>query len=370
MIGLNEILHKQLQKKSDSKIDEDYSVRDYKDVRILVVEDSEINQEVLKGILHLFGITPTYANTGLECLEHINNTKFDLIFMDILLPEMNGLETTFKIRNSNKDYSEIPIVAMTSSNEKEEIEKCYQVGMNDFLSKPIDIEMISKILCKYLSSFKLENSIKRMNSIHTIFNEKTNIPGVNVFEGIVRFGGKHETYYRSILSFAADLNLKNISYEEFISPENFTENAKFLHTIKGVSGNLSIEEIFRNTLAIERNFLNGTLEKTSFYEWIEICTQVKNTILVFCSKIQDNKNSRIGSLHELNIYLVDLHKALENYSVTACDEILDDIRSVTWGDEPNEFLEYLYKAIDDYEFDLAINLLRERELYFKVPFEC
>jgi CheY-like chemotaxis protein len=342
----------------------------YKGVRILVVEDSEINQEIINGILTMFGISPTFAYTGLECLELLNKSKFDLVFMDILLPGINGLETTNEIRSCQKDYKDIPIVAMTSKNEEEEVEQCYAAGMNDFLGKPFNIEMIATILYKHLTAFTQENLIGRMSNINTILNDKIHIPGVNVSEGIVRFGGKIETYYRSILSFVTDLNLENLSFEEFISRENFTENAKIIHTIKGVSGNLSIEEIFRNTVVLERNFLNGTLEKTTFEEWIESCTEVKRAILTFSSKVKENKDSRIGSIIELNMYLEDLHQALVKYSVTACDEILDVLRSASWGDEQNEFLEYLYKVIEDYEFELAINLLREREQYFKVPFEC
>lgn len=370
MFDSNAFVHNQIPLKNDRLVKRDYRINSYKNARVLVVEDNILNQEVLEGILTIFGITPIFANTGVECIELLNERKFDLIFMDIVMPEMDGFETTSKIRNSQKEYSDIPIVAITGKNENDEVKRCFKVGMNDFLNKPIQIELVSNILRDYLYSFIIEDS--KSGDCTSVNELSTHIPGVNITEGIIQFGGKSDTYYRSILSFASDLNLEFLNYDDFVCSENFKENAKFLHTVKGVSGNLSIEEIFRSTILLERNFLNGILDRNCFQEWVETCTQVKQAILAFCSKnLENNKNNkRDGSPKELNAYLIVLHEALVRYSVSACDEILEVLRGTSWGDVQDEFLEYLYKAIEDYEFDLAINLLKEREQHFFVPIEC
>ncbi len=122
----------------------------FPDAKVLVCEDNEINQIVAVEILALFGINPTIANNGIECLELLEKQEFDLILMDIIMPVMDGSEATKLIRASDKAYKEIPIVSMTANLVKEELDKYMAYGMNGYIGKPIDIEILGKELDKWL----------------------------------------------------------------------------------------------------------------------------------------------------------------------------------------------------------------------------
>ncbi|MFT6733453.1 MAG: signal transduction histidine kinase/CheY-like chemotaxis protein [Polaribacter sp.] len=119
---------------------------------VLVAEDNKINQMVIKGILKKIGINTIISNNGKEALEHLKSNHFDIVFMDLQMPEMDGIEATRLIRSGkagelNKD---VIIVAATANAMKGDIEKCLSAGMNDYLSKPILFEEMDRVVRKWL----------------------------------------------------------------------------------------------------------------------------------------------------------------------------------------------------------------------------
>ncbi len=115
---------------------------------ILVVDDNRINQLVASGHLKKLGYQPDIASDGKEAVELVSNNKYDLVFMDCHMPTMDGFEATKQI--ISRHGSDRPkIIALTASAMKEDIEKCYSYGMDDFLSKPLKIEQLKSILLKY-----------------------------------------------------------------------------------------------------------------------------------------------------------------------------------------------------------------------------
>lgn len=124
-----------------------------KTARILLVEDNAINQQVTKGILNKLGYAATDAVfNGFEALRALESHAYDLIFMDLSMPDLDGLETTRKIRSKEPDcsYRDIPIIALTAHAIKGDREKCLAAGMDDYLTKPVSPLSIYRVLEKWL----------------------------------------------------------------------------------------------------------------------------------------------------------------------------------------------------------------------------
>ena len=118
-----------------------------------MVEDNRVNQLVMKSILKKYeGITFDFANDGLEALKVMEQQKFDLILMDLQMPEMDGYEATEEIRkgNSGLNSREIPIIAVTADTTEKARNKVIAVGMDDYISKPIDAEKLKNSILKAL----------------------------------------------------------------------------------------------------------------------------------------------------------------------------------------------------------------------------
>ncbi|MDK2830486.1 MAG: hypothetical protein PWQ75_238 [Methanolobus sp.] len=122
--------------------------------RILLVEDNVINQHVAQSMLRKLGITADVANNGLEAIEALETIPYDLVFMDIQMPEMDGLEASKHIRNKHSSVinHDVPIIAMTAHAMKGDDEKCIEAGMNDYMSKPINLELLAAKIDKWLDN--------------------------------------------------------------------------------------------------------------------------------------------------------------------------------------------------------------------------
>jgi CheY-like chemotaxis protein len=124
----------------------DYS--DLEGLNILIAEDNDVNWEIISSMLAMFGITSERAENGRVCVETLQQAaegSYTLIFMDIQMPEMNGLEATRRIRALEDPWaSSIPIIAMTADAFSENIAECMNAGMNGHIAKPIDIKLVIK----------------------------------------------------------------------------------------------------------------------------------------------------------------------------------------------------------------------------------
>ena len=119
-------------------------------LKVLLVEDNIVNQKVAKVLLEKQGCIVYIANNGVEALEKAGQLPTDLIFMDMLMPEMNGLEATVELRKSrSKKLQEIPIIALTANATLEAKNACVEAGMNDFLSKPFRPHELAGVLEKW-----------------------------------------------------------------------------------------------------------------------------------------------------------------------------------------------------------------------------
>lgn len=123
-------------------------------VKILVVEDEALNQLLIVEMLRTFGYVPKVAVNAKEALALYDKTDYKIIFMDIGLPDMSGLEVCKKIRQ-NEGEKKVPIVAVTAYGEQVK-EQCVMAGMDEFITKPIDMVKLGMILNKYLSA---QNSV-------------------------------------------------------------------------------------------------------------------------------------------------------------------------------------------------------------------
>ena len=119
----------------------------FDDIRVLVTEDNEINWEIISALLEKHGVMSDRAQNGKEALDLLSDTanenKWDLVFMDIQMPVMNGLDATRAIRSIKREYTEtIPIIAMTADAFSENVMECIDAGMNGHIAKPIDINLV------------------------------------------------------------------------------------------------------------------------------------------------------------------------------------------------------------------------------------
>ncbi len=218
----------------------------HSNISCLIAEDNPVNQHLMEAMLAQKGVKTKIVNNGQEAVDEIKSgIIYDIVFMDINMPVMNGIEATHKIINYEEEngLNHTPIVALTANAVSGDKEKFLEEGMDDYIPKPFEEYMLDRVLKKYI-----EMKVKRKATIANFGNENfeysieeaANALGLklSVFKTILK------TF---IISIDKDLELLRIKIEE----NNKEEIRQVAHKIKGASGNLKINNIYEITKEIE-----------------------------------------------------------------------------------------------------------------------
>lgn len=155
-----------LKKGSVSSVKPDFALEETVDLnnkRILLVEDNELNRLVAQNTFKHYDLTVTEALNGLDAVEKLKTNKFDVILMDIQMPEMNGIDATRVIRDELK--LDTPIIALTANAFKNDIDNYKRAGMNDYVTKPFDESILIKVISKYINGIPEPHLINPDNSV-------------------------------------------------------------------------------------------------------------------------------------------------------------------------------------------------------------
>jgi len=206
-------------------------------LKTLVVEDNEINQEVARGILEMFGCTVTVSGSGAEALEFLEQQSFDAVFLDCQMPEMDGFEVIRRIRAVEK-MKTLPVIAMTAYSMPGDREKCLVAGMNDYLSKPINPDLLLQILRNIKTHATNINDPVQPIEISQSTDSDSEEP---VFDAarIRRIFSRKPAALEKIVE-VSHQNFQKIllAFEKHLAEKDFSGCKKSAHTMKGSTANL------------------------------------------------------------------------------------------------------------------------------------
>jgi len=207
-------------------------------LRVLVVEDNEINQEVAHGILEMMGCQVTLAGSGAVALEHLEQGRFDVVLLDCQMPEMDGFEVVRLIRE-NPELKDLPVIAMTAHSMPGDREKCINSGMNDYISKPVEARQLLAILSRFASPGVAVDSEEAADNLSASKNDDSVLDVVLDSERIRRiFERKPQQLSRLVKAAYTNYTGLDRQIQEQIKKSEFDAAAQNAHTIKGSLGNL------------------------------------------------------------------------------------------------------------------------------------
>jgi len=232
----------------------------FSDLRVLLVEDNAINQKVVKEILRLGGIDPQVAENGAKAVAAVRNQDFDLVLMDIQMPEMDGREATTVIRKE-LGLADLPIIALTAHTMAGDKEKCLAVGMNDYISKPIDPELLFQAIGN-----AVEGGGYGKVSLSTGDDDQTdpdfhlyNLPGLDFHEGLARVGGSQDLYLDILNEYCEYYQDVISEFDTLLDQADAAVARKKAHSLKGAAGNISAVALKLAAESLETACLEGDL---------------------------------------------------------------------------------------------------------------
>ncbi len=219
--------------------------------QVLVAEDNSANQQVAIGMLERLGCSVIVVANGIEAINQLERSRFDLVFMDCNMPEMDGYEATSKIRAGNHANANIPIIAMTANVQEGDRQKCLLAGMNDYLSKPLKLDKLRVKIEKWLPTLPAE------------LNEQT-VDGISVLDVVEPSTGSIDkaridelrdsvagAFDKMVEAYIEDLPGLLNSLEEAVNSKDAKLVQHYAHSIKGSSKNFGAVELANVAKEIE-----------------------------------------------------------------------------------------------------------------------
>ncbi len=375
-------------KKQDHSISQTIETKDttidpgrLKGLRVLLAEDNTINQLVAEKMLEYAGVLVTIASTGLRAVELLETKEFDLVLMDIQMPEMDGYCATDIIRNKLK-LKEIPVIAMTAHAMTGDREKCIHAGMNDYISKPIDSSLLYSKLIKYKGNKHHLIHQKRINldpgqaekapSIHPSHTLPDALPGIDVKSGLSRFMGDTQLYVQLLADFINDHKNSMEKINTMVKEKKMAEVLGYLHSIKGIAGNLSLSSIYESTTGLEVSIeKNSTAARVLLNHYKKTFIEASNTVaklndlFINSQPIPPKKDKQEFGQKDILRNILILHEKIIENDLEAIDRFGIVKEMIQKKINPNDILS-LDKAINNFDFDEAEVVLFKIARFFNI----
>ena len=328
------------------------------ETKILVVDDNLINLNVISGLLRLCGITADIVTSGREAIEEVSRDRFDLIFMDHMMPEMDGVETLQIIREMG---IKTPVVVLTANAVIGARDMLLSAGMNDFLSKPIVKEELNEILVKWLSCTKYSgHEAEKTEEVNTELLEKLDsIEGLAVDVGLKRVSGQADVYESTLKLFAKEIEKSISKLDDYIltgDVQNFTIEA---HSIKSSLANIGAMELSAKAYELETA---SSQKDTDFYtSHLKSFTAALHDLGVKLSQVFSVSHQNTDILHipaDLSLILIRMREYLKEIKYEEINSELKNLETFFLSGTLKEEIEEIENAIIMMDYDAATDRIQ------------
>ena len=218
-----------------------------KGVRVLLVEDNPINQEVTRSVLAQAGIVVTVVNDGREAVDIVGRESFDLVLMDCQMPVMDGYEATRLLRRQEQ-LRRMPIIAMTASAMAGDRDKALAAGMNDHVRKPLDIDEMFDTIARWTRPAATAGADAAPAAAASDLDA---VPGIDAAAWRKRRIGDDVMYRRLLDRFLQEQQGFATAFREALAAGDSTAAVRLAHTLKSLSSMLGVHGVERAAQALE-----------------------------------------------------------------------------------------------------------------------
>jgi CheY-like chemotaxis protein len=356
----------------------------FPNARMLVVDDIYTNLKVAEGLLAPYHCIVDTCLSGQEAIEMVKHFKYDIIFMDHMMPDMDGIETTVMIREWEKEIlladeehlkenkKQLPIIALTANAVSGVREMLIKKGFSDFIAKPIDLSKLDEVINRWVSKEKRNNS--KIKSSHSAGSEKIDhhsikIDGIEIYKGMKMTGGTKDRFFSVLSLFCKDAQKRLDILRQPIKEETDVKTFEInIHAIKSAAAAIGAEELFSEAFRLENacrvgdkeyilnnrdlfaDQLSKLIEGINFALGSEKEENVKTSVQDF-----DNLDSKMQVIS----LLIELEKALISQKAEDIDNLLTEINKQQMDDKTKEAMEVITDDVLMTEFGKAIKTVNE-----------
>jgi signal transduction histidine kinase/HPt (histidine-containing phosphotransfer) domain-containing protein len=348
--------------------------------KVLVVDDMDMNLYVAKGMLSPYGLQIDTAASGFEAIEKIKRNKYDLVFMDHMMPKMDGMEATQEIRKWEEqefqkengagakipEENRLPIVALTANAVAGMKEMFLANGFNGFISKPIVMTELDEILKEWLSPEKVSQRVEPQtadtgNTYDSFIDYMKNVDEINMEIGLRRFSGMKDVFYSTL-----ELLYKKILPEcdkmaSFLSSKDLKSFMISIHAMKSSLATVGAMRLSETALDLETFSKDQDLDYCvrQFPDFNEKLTALHAKLSVIFSGGGTSPKKEPGDKGRLREDVKKAIQAADSFDNDAGIEITKNLLSFDFGEEINALLENALGAFENFEYEGALGILKK-----------
>ena len=330
--------------------------------KILIVDDNAINLRIIQGLLRHYQIDADTAGSGLEAIEKVQEKDYDLIFMDHMMPEMDGVETTTRIREMDSVAAQNVAVIAVSANALRGIrDKFIEQGFQDYLSKPIEVPVLERMLKSYLP----ENKVVEGVEVKTDSNPEVDfeIPGIDIYTGMAKCGNDVDEYLQ-ILLIVYEFGEEKCKTLERYALEGAYENYTIdVHALKSVAANIGAHKLLTMAKIHEMAGKNGNYEfilsnyQVLVENYRQIIEDIRPVLLdkgILEESDTDDKAVKTEITQEGFAMAVDcIKEAIEEFDGDTAAEVLNTLMQYKFGPEVLDVITETRTHVNNFSFDRA-----------------
>jgi polar amino acid transport system substrate-binding protein len=341
--------------------------RSLQGAKILLVEDNELNQELAIELLKESGIDVDLAENGAIAVERVASNIYDGILMDLQMPIMDGFSATKVIRNT---HPQLPIIAMTANAMVSDKEKVLAAGMNDHITKPINVNNMFATIARWVTPSHSEKAVdseqvkQAQNGEHTSSEKAVELViadfiSIDKEAGLMVANGNKSLYVKLLGRFITGQEDFVERFKASMAKEDQEESTRFAHTLKGSAGNIGAKLLQQSADNLEsacvQNYNFKALEPLLTHTEAEL-NKVVVELIAYLVKFE-TRNDNKGTVdfvftEQIKIQLAELLTLVEDFETEAL-ELAQDIIDQLKGSKDEVIFQRIYQKIEGYEFSEA-----------------
>jgi len=328
---------------------------------VLLVDDVRTNIVVAQGLLSFYEMTVDACLSGYEAIDAVSRRSYDLVFMDHMMPEMDGVEATKRIRELPAGKN-LPIIALTANAVSGMREMFLQNGFDDFLSKPIDTAKLNAVLERWLPKDKqVEAALSDDGGDSSAPDGGGSVPapfvirGVDTDIGMSRAGGSPENYIQTLSIFRGDVSAKAEEMRKALKSGDLPSLAMYAHALKSAAANIGALDLSERAKELEAagkdggaDFINANAG--AFLADLEALAEEINFIITATRKTTATAANDYGALKTI---LTELKAALAAVNIEEIDKNAHDLQTFSYAENAKSAVEAILRMVLIGNFDEA-----------------
>ncbi|MCR5053733.1 MAG: response regulator [Lachnospiraceae bacterium] len=332
--------------------------------RILVVDDNPMNLAVFKSLVKRLKVQTDSANDGFECIEYSHKNKYDIIFLDHMMPEKDGIETLSDIRRDPEDKNhETPVICLTANAISGAKEEYMRAGFDDYLTKPINSRKLEDMILQYLPDTLIEKNTGTKDSE----NETEEIPEIlsvlkdtslNTEKGIENSGGVR-SFMPLLQMFYETIDEKQGELNGFLSEENYESYTIKIHALKSSLRLIGATELGEKAQELENAGKTGDTAfiKEKHKAFMDEYVSLKEPLSAIFIDEEDEEGKTEADAETMKAAYEKLYRAAEDMDCDELEDVLKSMERFHIPDKEKELYGKVRDAIRQYDYDEILRLL-------------